>query len=226
MATVARVTSERGDEHPARVGAIGAEITAFPFLEPIPLGCSSRSRMAFGVDRVRRRGRRLTLINGACCRWVERQWGAWIAANAKRMEATLAKRRTSRLMRHPVAWITRGSDAWFTRAAILMNPVIVIALARTIGGQSVGPRPVRSAAAGYSLVIAAVFQRSGSTPGDAIRAAYSRTRYRVLNRLQRRRRGPQARHVRWPNPRQIPAPSHATAVRSARNQSATAEPGR
>ena len=33
-------------------------------------------------------------------------------------------------MRHPAAWITRGSDVWFTLAAILMNPVIVIALAR------------------------------------------------------------------------------------------------
>ena len=83
----------------------------------------------------------LTLINGACCRWVERQWDAWIAGNAKRMETALAKRRKSRLMRHPVAWITRGSDAWFTLAAILMNPVIVIALARTIGGPPVGPRP-------------------------------------------------------------------------------------
>lgn len=59
------------------------------------------------------------------------------------MEATLAKRRKSRLMHHPVAWITRGSDAWFTLAAILMNPVIVIALARVSApaGRS-GPGPV------------------------------------------------------------------------------------
>ena len=127
--------------------------------------------MASGVDRVRRRGRRLTLINGACCRWVERQWDAWIAGNAKRMEATLAKRRKSRLMRHPVAWITRGSDAWFMLAAILMNPVIVIALARMIGGPPVAPRPVRLAAAGYSIVCAAVFSANGFAAGDAISAA-------------------------------------------------------
>jgi hypothetical protein len=33
IATVARVTSKRGDEHPARVAAIGAAITAFAFLD-------------------------------------------------------------------------------------------------------------------------------------------------------------------------------------------------
>jgi hypothetical protein len=58
---------------------------------------------------------------------------------------------------------TRGSDAWFT-LAILMNPVILIALARTIGGQPVGPRPVRSAAADYSPVFAAVFSAIGFAP--------------------------------------------------------------
>ena len=170
---MARVTSERGVEHPARVGAIGAAITAFAFLDAYTVGLLIAALAAwlpalivFAVAAVV-----LTLINGACCRWVERQWDAWIAGNAKRMEATLAKRRKSRLMRHQVAWITRGSDAWFTLAAILMNPVIVIALARMIGGQPVGPRPVRLAAAGYSIVFAAVFSATGFAAGDAISAA-------------------------------------------------------
>ena len=64
----------------------------------------------------------------------------------------------------------RGSDAWFTLAAILMNPVIVIALARLIWGQPVGPRPVGLAAAGYSIVFAAVFSAIGFAAGDAISA--------------------------------------------------------
>ena len=65
----------------------------------------------------------------------------------------------------------RGSDAWFTLAAILMNPVIVIALARTIGDQPVDPGPVRLAAACYSIVFAAVFSAIGFVAGDAISAA-------------------------------------------------------
>ncbi len=60
----------------------------------------------------------LTLLNVACCTWIERQWGGWIA----------------------VAWITRGSDAWYTLAAALANAIIVVALARFIGGQPVAER--------------------------------------------------------------------------------------
>ena len=113
----------------------------------------------------------LTFINGAHCRSVERQWDASIAGNAKRMEATLAKRRKSRLMHHPVALITRGSDAWFTLAAILMNPVIVIALARvsaasrSIRARSAWPRPATQSSS------AAVFSAIGFAAGDAISAA-------------------------------------------------------
>ena len=109
------MTSKRGVKHPAGVGAIGAAITAFAFLDAYTVGLLIAALAAwlpalivFAVAAVV-----LTLINGARCRWVERQWDAWIAGNAKRMEATLAKRRKSRLMRHPVAWIlaaqTHGS---------------------------------------------------------------------------------------------------------------------
>jgi hypothetical protein len=52
-----------------------------------------------------------------------------------------------------------------------MNPVIMIALARMIGGQPVGARPVRLAAAGYSIVFPAVFSAIGFAAGDAISAA-------------------------------------------------------
>lgn len=143
------MTSKRGDEHPARFATIGAAITAFGFLDAYTVGLFIAvlaawlpALIVFAVAAVV-----LTFINGAYCRSVERQWDASIAGNAKRMEATLAKRRNGRLMHHPVAWITRGSDAWFTLAAILMNPVIVIALARvsaasrSIRARSGWPRP-------------------------------------------------------------------------------------
>jgi hypothetical protein len=85
------VTTERGVEHPARLGAIGAAITAFAFLDARTVGLLIAALDAwlpavivFAVAPVV-----LTLINPACCRWVERQWDAWIACTAKRMEATL-----------------------------------------------------------------------------------------------------------------------------------------
>jgi hypothetical protein len=40
-----------------------------------------------------------------------------------------------------------------------------------IGGQPVGARPVRLAAAGYSIVFPAVFSAIGFAAGDAISAA-------------------------------------------------------
>ena len=45
----------------------------------------------------------------------------------------------------------------------------------------------------------AVFSAIAFAAGDAISAAYNRTRYRVLDRRQRRTRGPHVQHVRWPN---------------------------
>jgi hypothetical protein len=94
---VARVTSKRGDEHPARVAAIGAAITAFAFLDADTVGLFIAvlaawlpALIVFAVAAVV-----LTFINGACCRWVERQWDAWIAGNAKRMEAPSGARADS-----------------------------------------------------------------------------------------------------------------------------------
>ena len=45
---------------------------------------------------------------------------------------------------------------WYTLAAILMNPVIVVAPTRMIGGQPVGPHRLQLAAAGYPIVFAAL----------------------------------------------------------------------
>ena len=90
---MAGVTSKRGDERPARVSAIDAAITAFAFLDAYTVGLFIAvlaawlpALIVFAVAAVV-----LTFINGACCGWVERQWDAWIAGNAKRIEATLAK---------------------------------------------------------------------------------------------------------------------------------------
>jgi len=95
---------------------------------------------AIGLRVATRLHPRLTLLNVACCSWIERQWGGWIAGNAKRLEAKLHKMHKSRALRHPDDRIRRGSDAWYTLAAALANAIIVVALARFTGGQPVAER--------------------------------------------------------------------------------------
>ena len=112
----------------------------------------------------------LVLLNIACCNWIERQWAAFIAGNAKRLEAKLDKMRKSRVMRHPVAWITRGSDAWYTLAAALANAIIVMALARFIGGEPVSERRILLGSVAYAICFAATFSVTGFVVADAVRA--------------------------------------------------------
>jgi hypothetical protein len=112
----------------------------------------------------------LTLLNIACCNWIQRQWESWIAGNAKRLETRLEKMRKGRMMRHPVSWITRGSDAWYTLAAALANAIIVAALARFIGGEPVSERRIFLGSVAYSISFAATFSVTGFLVGDAIGA--------------------------------------------------------
>jgi hypothetical protein len=112
----------------------------------------------------------LTLVNIACCAWLQRRWEVWIAGNARQLEARLAKTRSGRVMRRPVAWITRGSDGWFALAAVLVGAVIVVALARFTGGEPISKRRIRLASIGYSIFFAAVYSAIGFAVGDAIRA--------------------------------------------------------
>lgn len=55
----------------------------------------------------------VTIINLACCSWLNHEWSSWIAeGHGKRIETRLARMRGSKVMRHPANWIISGSDAW------------------------------------------------------------------------------------------------------------------
>jgi hypothetical protein len=154
LRAVEQATADRGVERPARVAAIGAAITAFAFLDAYTVGVLIAVLAAwlsalimFAVAAVA-----LTPINGACRRWVERQWDAWIAGNTKRIEVTLAKQRKSRLMRHlPLAPSpTRPQTAPpGIRHAFKVDPAIALA------GPSIGWRPsaLRSARDVFRLTV-------------------------------------------------------------------------
>jgi hypothetical protein len=126
---VERETSTSGVAHPARTAAVGTGIALYATFDSLISGLPIAALAAwlnplivFGAAAAL-----LTVLNIACCNWIERQWSGWIAGNAKRLEAKLDKMRRSRVMRHPVAWITRGSDAWYTLAAAVANAIIVAA---------------------------------------------------------------------------------------------------
>jgi len=113
----------------------------------------------------------LLVINVASCRWLQRHWDAWIAGNGARIEAKLEKMRQSRVMKHPVAWITQGSDWWFALATAIVNPILVVAAARTVGGQPISERRILIACVAYAVPMAAVFTFTGYALGEALRSS-------------------------------------------------------
>ena len=97
-------------------------------------------------------------VNIAACGWIDRQWDTWTTGEGgRRIEARLQKVRSGRILRHPAKWTTRASVGWFTLAAVLLNAVVAVALARVVGRKPVGPRKVRFAAVGDALFFAALF---------------------------------------------------------------------
>jgi hypothetical protein len=107
----------------------------------------------------------------ACCRWVNRRWDEWLAGHTNRVEARLERMRASRLLKHPVAWIQRGPDRWYALASALANPILVVALARSIGGKPVGDRRIVLGSVAYAISYVALWSLVGLALADAISAA-------------------------------------------------------
>jgi len=78
--------------------------------------------------------------------------------------------RQRKVMRHPANWITSGSDAWFTLGAMLINPVIVVGIARLVGGAPVTRRRILFASIAYSVFVSLILCALGLGLGDGIRA--------------------------------------------------------
>jgi hypothetical protein len=53
-----------------------------------------------------------TVVEIACCTWVDGNWDRWMTGGGRRFEPKLEKRRQGRVMRHVVAAITRVSVFW------------------------------------------------------------------------------------------------------------------
>jgi hypothetical protein len=168
---VTQGNSSGGIAQSAGVALIGGAISAYALLDayvvgPVVIGLSDwlDPFAVFGVATGV-----LTLVNVACCSWLERRGHGHRGDQPNRIEAMLERLGSSRLMRRPLAWITDGSAAWFALAAVTVNAIFVVGVARFVGGRRVSRRRILLASAAYSISFAAFFVAVGFGAGGAIR---------------------------------------------------------
>jgi hypothetical protein len=157
----------------ARSGVIGTIVAAFAFFDGVFLGApiallaaAFRPSLVYVVATIV-----VILLVIGCCSWVDRRWDDWFSGNGKRIETSLERMRASRLMSHPVAWIQRGSDRWYAVAAAVANPILVAALARFVGGRSIGQRRILLGSVAYAISYVAMWTIVGFTLGETLRNA-------------------------------------------------------
>lgn len=156
-----------------RNGAIGAIVAAFAFFDGVVVGApiallaaSVRPALIFVASVVA-----VTCFSIFCSGWVNRRWDDWLSGNDKRVVTKLELMRGSRLMKRPVAWVEGGSDRQYALASALVNPVLVVALARSVGGTPIHGRRIRLGSIAYAIPYVAMWTIFGLLLGDAIRAA-------------------------------------------------------
>jgi hypothetical protein len=152
-----------GTGHSASKTFIGTAIAFYAIFDTITLGVATTAfaiffnpLIVFIIAAVV-----ITIINDACCVWLNREWGNWVTGPGKRVEAKLEKLRSSRIMRHPVDWATRGPVVWFALAAALVNAICVTVAALVVGGKPVGALRIRIAAIAYGIFFAGVYSLIG-----------------------------------------------------------------
>lgn len=155
-------------------GAIGAGVAVYAFLDDLLLGpilVAAAVWLPWFLTLGAAAGL-LTLINIACCNWLQQSWDSWIHGRGAKIQARLERRRRGRLLRYPLGWITRDSDVWLTIAAGLIGTVIVVAVARLAGSKPVGQRRIVYGSVAYSVGFAATYTGVGVGIGDLLRLVY------------------------------------------------------
>jgi hypothetical protein len=147
----------------ARTGAAGAVVAAVAFfdgvfigapiaimvvaLRPLPVFVAATCAVSF--------------LCVGCCLWLDRRWDEWLLGHGTRIEHRLEKMRTSRLMLHPVRWIQSSSDRRYAVAAAVVNPILVLALSRSIGGTPIGKRRILVGSIAYAIPYVAMWTLVG-----------------------------------------------------------------
>jgi hypothetical protein len=156
----------------ARTGAVGTIVAAFAFFDGVFIGtpiallaASLRPLLVFVAAAIA-----VTCLSIACSDWLNRRWDDWLSANDKRVANRLEMMRASRLMRRPVAWIEGGSDRQYALASAVANPILVVAVARSVGGKPIRGRRIRLGSIAYAIPYVAMWTLFGLALGEAIRA--------------------------------------------------------
>jgi hypothetical protein len=156
--------------HAARTGATGAVVGAVAFFDGVFVGmpvavlaAALRPLFVFAVGSVA-----VSLLSIFCCTWLERRWDDWFSGNGTKLEKRLERMRESRLMRRPMVWIQHGSDRQYAFAAAVANPVLVAALARSIGGRPIGRRRIVLGSVAYAIPYVALWTLVGLALGSAV----------------------------------------------------------
>jgi hypothetical protein len=150
--------------HSAAKGFIGGAIAFYAVFDTLTLGVATTALVIFVFNPLIvfvGAAVGITLLNYACCMWVDREWGDWVTGPGEKVEAKLDRFRSSPVLRHPVDWVTRSSVVWFALAAMLINAIVVTVAARVVGGTPVGARRIRVAAVTYSIFFAGVYTLIG-----------------------------------------------------------------
>jgi hypothetical protein len=165
------VATERTESR-ARTGSIGAIVAAFAFFDGVFVGApiallaaSLRPLPVFVAAAIA-----VTCLSIACSGWLNRRWDDWLSGNDKRVANKLELMRANRLMRRPVAWIEGGSDRQYALASALVNPVLVVAVARSVSGTPIRGSRIRLGSIAYAIPYVAMWTLFGLAVGDAIRA--------------------------------------------------------
>jgi hypothetical protein len=156
----------------ARTGVMGTIVAAFAFFDSLFVGtpiallaASLRPSVVFVAAAIV-----VSCLSIACSTWVNWRWDLWLSGHDKRIVKKLEMIRHSRLMRRPEAWIERGSDRQYALASALVNPVLVVALARSLGGKP-SERRIRLGSIAYAIPYVAMWTLVGLAVGDLIRAS-------------------------------------------------------
>jgi hypothetical protein len=151
--------STHGVTRAARTGAAGAVVAAFAFFDGIFVGLpvavmvlAFRPLVVFVCGSCA-----VSLLSVGCCLWLERRWDDWLLGHGAKIEHRLARVRTSRLLQHPVAWIQSSSDGRYAVAAAVVNPILVLALARSVGGTRIGRRRLLLGSVAYAIPYVAMW---------------------------------------------------------------------
>ena len=143
----------------ARTGAAGTVVAAFAFFDgvfigvPIAIMAASLRPLPVFVGA----SCAVSLFSVGCCRWLDRRWDEWLQGRGTRVEHRLERMRASRLMQHPVAWIQSSSDRRYAVAAAIVNPILVLALARSVGGTMIGKRRILLGSIAYGIPYVAMW---------------------------------------------------------------------